>query len=114
MYSQGVANMRCISCKEDPPNSETRRTPLLEFIGRDVGDPVVFRLGVSRQNLLVSLWLTRDVFVSTKTSSVGVRYTIHTIFRDPGSKVVIRGMNDEIRFCKTKAIKVVVDLQRLS
>lgn len=47
LHSQWVAEMCRISRKHDSPNTETWCTPLLQFVGIDIGDGILVWLGVT-------------------------------------------------------------------
>lgn len=64
--------MRSIRSKKHPPHAKRRRASLLHAVGTDIGDAILARLRVSREDLLIPHRLSLDVFFAGETWGIPV------------------------------------------
>lgn len=75
--------MRRVGGKDEAPDAQFLRTPLVDFIWADVGDLVCIWLWMSREHFLELHGLALEVFLSREPGNFAVRYSPHPISADP-------------------------------
>jgi hypothetical protein len=104
--------MGCVCDKEDSPNPETWRTSLMQLVWTYTGKFVLVRRWITRQNLLVSFWLSRQVFFVAQTPVISICDTPESVRGDLCGHIPICRMNNKIRVPVTELMEVIVNLSR--
>lgn len=105
--------MRSICHQHKPALAETGCAPLLHFIWADIGDLIVARLQVPRQNLLIPHRLPLLVFLCRQTRHFAIGDSIEVVVSsDPGYHMPVLGMHDIIRIPVSILREIVINLFR--